>query len=191
MKETTCITGTGRSGTTFLIRLFTLMELNTSYEIDDILKKRYISKECNSGLEKYTPNEKSLYIFKDPMIIYDPEKFIKNRNITTFILPIRDYDESAKSRSKYKKCGGFCAGAKNIEEQIRLYHKGIAETIYYASKYDVDLIILNFDKMISDPLYLFNKIAFLLNKNTTYENFVEKYNLTTELSKPQCCNLTT
>ena len=183
MKEIICITGTGRSGTTFLMRLFTLLDLNTSYTKDDILNKHHINKECNSGLEKYSPNEKYPYIFKDPMVIYNAENFIIKRQITTFILPIRNYDESAKSRSKYKKCGGFCAGAKNTEEQTMLYHKGIAETIYYASKYSIDLIILNFDKMISDSLYLFNKTSFLLN-NTTYENFVEKYNLTTELSKP-------
>jgi hypothetical protein len=44
------ITGTGRCGTTFLIKLFSFLNFNTGFNKDNY--KVFIFSNCNSGLEK-------------------------------------------------------------------------------------------------------------------------------------------
>lgn len=48
--EKILITGTGRSGTTFLIKLFSFLNFNTGYNKNNY--KQYISNNCNSGMER-------------------------------------------------------------------------------------------------------------------------------------------
>jgi hypothetical protein len=198
MKGTICIAGTGRSGTTFLMRLFTLMGLHTSYTKADILGNKVdIDRYCNSGLERYNYVKPPL-VFKDPNFIQNPKKYISWYAVKTLIIPIRDYHQSALSRSKYLNShGGFIWGATNIDEQVEIYYKYIAETIRVAANAKINLVILDFDSMVSDPKYLFQKLSFLFkerynnkkffwwtsHKNIEYDFFLDKYNLATELSK--------
>jgi len=44
------ITGTGRCGTTFLIKLFTFLGFDTGFNKDNY--KRYIMPNCNAGMER-------------------------------------------------------------------------------------------------------------------------------------------
>ena len=90
-------TGTGRCGTTFLIKLFTFLNYDTGYNINNYNK--YIFKNCNSGMEKeYNSKE---YIIKNPNIIVNIKNIISDNkiNIKTVIIPIRDYNDSACSRN--------------------------------------------------------------------------------------------
>ena len=43
------ISGTGRCGTTFLIKLFTFLEMDTGYSRENY--EKHISTNCNSGME--------------------------------------------------------------------------------------------------------------------------------------------
>ena len=47
--EKILITGTGRSGTTFLIKIFSFLDFDTGFNINNY--KKYIFSNCNSGME--------------------------------------------------------------------------------------------------------------------------------------------
>lgn len=98
------ITGTGRCGTTFLIKIFSFLNFDTGFSKDNY--KKHIFSNCNSGMEKkYDAVNK---VIKNPTIINDIKLILENPNIKIklIIIPIRDYELSAKSRVKYGKNAG-------------------------------------------------------------------------------------
>lgn len=101
--EKVLITGTGRCGTTFLIKLFTFLGFDTGYNRENY--HLYIGKKCNSGMEKTTFEN---YIVKNPLFITGIEDLIKKQSIKIkkVIIPLRNLEQSAKSRVKYGKGWG-------------------------------------------------------------------------------------
>jgi hypothetical protein len=138
--EKILITGTGRCGTTFLIKLFSFLGYNTGYNRDNY--KQYIDSNCNSGMEKkYNEN---YYIIKNP-------QFIANNAIT----------------------------------QILYYKHIMSNYIYFMTKYDINTIFIDFDKMINDKKYLFDKIKTILDeKNIEFGLFCNVYDEVSLISKP-------
>ena len=80
------ISGTGRAGTTFLIKIFSFLGFDTGF--NELNYNNYIFKNCNAGMEfNYTSNH---YILKNPTFITQIQDIIKyNINIEYMILPIR------------------------------------------------------------------------------------------------------
>lgn len=183
--EKTLITGTGRCGTTLLIKLFSFLNFDTGFNKENY--KSFISNKCNSGMERhYTENYS---ILKNPKFIVNIEHILndkKNISIKNVIIPIREYKLSAASRKKngdYADGGLWCAN--NVQEQIIFYNKIMANYNYFMTKYDINTIFINFDKMINDKLYLFNKLKCLFDeKNITFELFSDTYDEVTGTSKP-------
>lgn len=181
--EKILITGTGRCGTTFLIKLFSFLDFNTGYNRDNY--KLSISTNCNSGMEKnYKDN---YYIVKNPTFMMNIENIITDKSIIlkTVIVPIRDLHMSASSRARHQhKCGGLW-NAKNELSQIDFYKNILTNFICIITKYDITTIFIDFDKMINDKLYLFNKLKNILDeKNIDLETFSCVYDEVSLSSKP-------
>jgi hypothetical protein len=178
------ITGTGRCGTTFLIKLFTFLNFDTGYT-----KKNYvndISTNCNSGMEKLY-NHKP-YIIKNPRIINNISKIIEDKQIKikTVIIPIRDYKLSAVSRVKHGNDNGGLWNANNENTQLLFYNEIIANYIYYMVKYEINTIFIDFDKMISDKLYLFDKLKNILDeKDISFDLFSSIYDEVSITARPK------
>jgi len=119
--EKILITGTGRCGTTFLIKLFSFLDFNTGYNRDNY--ESSIFKNCNSGMERnYKDN---YYIVKNPQFMVNIENIIKDKSVTIkhVIIPVRDLKKSAESRVKHNtKCGGLW-NANDLSSQINFYEK--------------------------------------------------------------------
>ena len=180
--EKILITGTGRSGTTFLIKMFSFLQFDTGYNRDNY--NDFIYSNCNSGMEKdYNEN---YYILKSPVFITQIPEIISDKTvkIKTIIIPIRDYKLSAKSRvSHAQNCGGLW-NATDEETQIQYYKDILTNYIYYMTKYDIHTIFIDFDKMVSDKEYLFNKIKSILDeKNIDFDVFSNIYDEVTLTSK--------
>ena len=168
------ITGTGRCGTTFLIKLFTFLNFDTGYNKDSYFQ--HILSNCNSGMEKDYYSE--YRIIKNPSIIDNISTIIQNPNIKikSIIIPIRDYRSAAKSRVKHNNLAGGLWNAIDEETQITFYHKIISNYIYYMTKYDINTIFIDFDKMINDKLYLFNILKDILDeKDIQFDYFSSVY----------------
>ena len=177
MKKT-LITGTGRAGTTFLVRLLTLCGLPTGYEKQQIIDNRIVNQNCNSGLEDVIPNAK---INKDPGMIFN-ERVLQIKNYELIILPVRSYEEAALSREKIglNKAGGlFCA--HDLKSQLDAYYKAISNLILYIAKFEIDLLLIDFDKMVTDKEYLYKKLSeyFFIEKDV----FMSAYHKASAISK--------
>ena len=183
MNEKIYITGTGRCGTTFLIKLFTFLNFNTGF--NELNYSKHIHKNCNSGMEKqYYDN---FNVIKNPTIIQNIKKIIDDKiNIKYIIIPIRDYNKSAESRVLHNNKQGGLWNASNETEQILFYNKILSEYLFYMVKYDIPTIFLDFDRMINDKKYLFEKIQNILNeKNIDFNIFSQSYDNATLSSKPK------
>jgi len=180
------ITGTGRCGTTFLIKLFSFLKFDTGFTKENYMNS--INKICNSGMEKKY-NDK-FRIIKNPRIIHDISYILRDSNIkiSTIIIPIRNYKMSAISRVKNKNNKGGYGGLWNASDeitQINFYNEIMANYLYYMTKYEINTVFLDFDKMISDKLYLYLKIKNILDKeNITLDMFSSVYDEVTISSKP-------
>jgi hypothetical protein len=183
--EKILITGTGRCGTTFLIKLFSFLGYNTGYNENNFHK--YIYTNCNSGMERKI-NEK-FDVLKNPLFIENIESIVNDKNIIIkcIIIPIRDYNESAKSRENNGKgkCGGLW-NANNEKEQVEYYNKLMANYIYIMTKYNLNTIFLDFNKMTTNKQYLYDKLKNIFDeKNITIDFYSEIYDKTTLTSKPK------
>lgn len=178
------IAGTGRCGTTFLIKLFSFLGFDTGYN-----KENYMScifANCNSGMERLI--EENYYILKNPDFTTQIHEIVKNKNIIIkqVIIPIRNFELSAKSRVSHNNENGGLWYATNEAEQIQFYNKIIAEYIFTMTKYEINTLFLDFDKMVSNKKYLFEKLKHILDeKKITFEHFSNEYDAVTKISKPK------
>jgi hypothetical protein len=181
--EKILITGTGRCGTTFLIKLFSFLDFNTGYNRDNY--NLSISSNCNSGMErKYNDN---YYVLKNPLYMMNIEHIVKDTSIKikNVIIPIRDLKMSAKSRVKHGTLHGGLWHANDELSQINFYKNILTNYIFISTKYDINTIFIDFDKMINDEIYLFNKLKNILDeKHIDLETFSRVYNEVSLTSKP-------
>ena len=181
--EKILITGTGRCGTTFLIKLFSFLDFNTGYNRDNYKSRIFVN--CNSGLErKYNDN---YYILKNPVFMENIEHIVKDTSIKikNVIIPIRALEMSAQSRVKHGKKAGGLWNAKDELSQISFYKNILTNYIFISTKYDINTIFIDFDKMINDKTYLFNKLKIILDeKNIDLETFSLVYEEVSLSSKP-------
>ena len=181
--EKILITGTGRCGTTFLIKLFSFLKFNTGYN-----KNNYnlsISSNCNSGMERdYKDN---YYVLKNPTFMRDIENIVKDTSIIIkhIIIPIRDLKISANSRVRHGNKNGGLWNAVTELEQINFYKDILTNYLFISTKYDINTIFIDFDKMIKNKIYLFNKLKNILDENNIdLETFSRVYDEVSITSKP-------
>ncbi len=173
MSEKILISGTGRCGTTFLIILLSMLKLDTGYNVHNF--RNHIFENCNSGMEQLINCKNK--IIKNPVFIEKIENIVSNNNIKIkyMIIPIRDYSKSANSRLNLGNENGGLWNATDFDSQINFYYKIMANYNYTMVKYDIPTIFLDFDKMINDTLYLYNKLLPIL-ENKSYKEFINAFN---------------
>lgn len=178
--EKILITGTGRCGTTFLMKLFSFLGFDTGYDRNNY--KESIHSNCNSGMERqYKDN---YYILKNPAFILDIEDILKDVPIKTIIIPLRDLQTSAISRINHGNNYGGIWHAFDESSQINFYKDILLNYIFIATKYNVNTIFLDFDKMTNNKRYLFDKLKPILDeKNIVVETFDRIYDEVSLTSK--------
>ena len=168
------ITGTGRCGTTFLIKIFSFLNLDTGYNKHNY--KHFISSNCNSGMERLY--NAPFHIIKNPNIMLNISHIVEDSDIKIkkIIIPVRKYIDSAKSRVYHQNKNGGLWLATDEKSQIRFYEQIMTNYIYTMIKYDIPTLFLDFDKMTTDKNYLFDQLRFLLDEhNISIEIFSKAY----------------
>lgn len=165
------ITGTGRCGTTFLVILYSKLNFDTGFRVENI--NWLIWRNCNSGMERKI-NE-NYRILKNPLFITNMENILKNNSIDFVIIPERDYFEAAKSRSKHGRNAGGFFGAKNLEEQVEFFNQQMAKCKSALQNSEVKTIYLDFDMMISSAEYVYEKLNDTFDRYVSFEEFNEAY----------------
>jgi len=177
MSKHIIITGTGRSGTTFLVQLLTELKFDTGFKD----KNHGYNDKAKAGMEYVLKNEKTPYIVKNPRFCDTLEKDIKNGfKIEHVIIPIRDLKAAVNSRVKkqgnekgHVSGGLFDTDNPKLQEQILTFK--FYNLMFYIVKYDLKHTFIMFPKLLKEPEYLYNKMLFLL-KDISYNDYLKTFN---------------
>jgi len=181
MDKKVIITGTGRCGTTFLMLIYSYLEQGTGYDTN---AESELNENCNAGLESRALENvrihKSPHYFTNLGEVLCPHNnptFIEDNNIGTIIVPVRNFIHAARSREfvGVGVNGGIYAGT-NVDDQMSHDLRSMSNFLEGYLTHELPVCFLSFDKMISDPEYLFNKIKHTFIGDVTYESFLEAYN---------------
>lgn len=186
MQNHVLITGTGRSGTTFLMELLTVLNLDTGYVTSQISQSIAPGSRC--GMELTTKlTSKMPYIVKSPFFCTQIDEIISDGLlIDCLIVPIRNLKDAASSRRKvYNETStpyspGSLFGTTDPQKQEEYLTFCIYQLIFTATKHSIPLILLHFPRIITDWSYLYQKLIPILN-NIGTEQFFSAF---TSVSKP-------
>lgn len=180
MEPKILITGTGRCGTTFLIKLFSFLGMDTGYTAENY--KQCIEPCCNSGMENEHTSPRR--VIKNPTFLTRIPEIVSSVPISHVVIPIRRYRPAAQSRVSHGGNPGGLWGAHDEPSQIAYYHKILAEYLVHMVTYDIPTIFLDFERMIVDKAYLYERFKPAWKEGVTEEAFSSAYDLASSSSKP-------
>lgn len=162
------ITGTGRAGTSFLVRLLTLLGEDTGFTKDDD-----IIPQLRAGLEHKLDWHSAKSLRQGPRIIKKPllslslkEVMEQGLNVEAVIIPVRDIDEVVESR---KTSGTNWMGNKTKKKSMEMLY----QAIYACTSTDTPVILMDFDKMVTDGVYCHKKLNQVFDFDL--KEFTKKY----------------
>ena len=167
MSSHVVIAGTGRTGTTFLVKLLTNLGLDTGFKPYEF----YVFKESRAGLEiNLLKAHSPPYIVKDPAFFEYVEEVLDNEHLQLdcVILPMRDLQAAAESRRQveissrpgsYKQghAPGGLIGADGASQETVLLD-GFYRLMLSLSKANVPVILLHYPTLLYDRDYLYGKL---------------------------------
>lgn len=175
MKKHLLISGTGRAGTTALTIFLHKLGIKTSPGNIDTLSK--------AGWEtRLSPN--APYLIKSPFLCDELNKnLLKDVIVDGLIVPIRDLYSAAESRRHIQRLsksdkpvpGGLWCATCAPGEQENILAKKLYNLIYSATKLGISPTFIDFDRMIEDSQYLWEKLIPFLPDNITKLKFVETH----------------
>jgi hypothetical protein len=188
------ISGTGRAGTSFLVRYLAGMGLETHLELHG---DNQWSDEANAGFEDLLSARSGThlpYVIKSPWMCEIIDSVLANPStcIDAVIIPVRDLAEAAASRviierqaihskaeftelefnENWESWGHTPGGmvfSLNPIDQGRLLAVWFYQLIERLTKANIPIVLLTFPQLAEDPDYLFNKVRDLLPKAATVE----------------------
>ncbi len=176
------ISGTGRTGTTFLVQLLTALGLDTGFA--DATSGIYSN--CNAGMEWDLRRPDAPYIIKSPWLCdYLDEALDSGEYIIDHaVIPMRDLYSAAESRrdvtrrTKISPVEGVIPGGlwhtETPQEQESVLATQLYKLIHTISKRDIPITLLYFPRLIRDPKYLHGKLEFMLG-GIGYQKFLETF----------------
>jgi len=174
MKNHVVITGTGRTGSTFLVQLLTHLNFDTGWT--DPMVHYGFHEYARAGLEHNARNSWNSYIIKTPEFYSYAEDKLKYDNVIIdhIFVPMRDLHAAAESRryvvkntpSDSLKPFPFVPGGLShtddgdAQEYILLLQ--IYKLMLVISKTDIPLTLLNYPRIVKDCDYLYRKLTPIL-----------------------------
>lgn len=173
------ISGTGRAGTTLLVKLLHRAGLETGFSEQDLTEtEQHVSR---AGLE-IAPSAQNAGCLPD--VIKSPALFLNAGRglsegwlkIDLLIVPVRDIDQVLKSRSyvtqrtfheyftKGMLRGGFVGGMKMLfrqrEATLNMFHANVSTAV----KHDIPMIFLDFPRFARDEAYFVSSLHPVLSR---------------------------
>jgi glycosyltransferase involved in cell wall biosynthesis len=175
-KHHVIITGTGRSGTTFLVKLLTYLGLDTGFTSDYLPQKGYrrsysIYENSKGGLEHQGLGGNLPYIIKNPKLMWQLPELLKNSSVVIdhIILPMRDIHAASESRrvnvrnaseiEDPRTVPGGLEGVTDPQKQEEFFLEKYYEFSHFISTYNIPVTLLQYPRIVSDRDYLFNKLC--------------------------------
>ena len=186
MSHHAIITGTGRSGTTFLVEILTALGVDTGFDSINIQKHIH----ARAGLEINLLDAVSPpYVVKDPSFMLYLNDVLKRKDLVLdhVFIALRDIHAASESRryveeishdGKYNKgeVPGGLTGTLVAEEQEFILLERMFNLTLQLSETDCDITYLHYPLMIEDGDYLYEKLKPVL-KGVSKELFDTRFNL--------------
>jgi len=186
MSHHAIITGTGRSGTTFLVEILTALGIDTGFDAINIQKHAY----ARAGLEINLLDAVSPpYVVKDPSFILYLNDVLKRKDLVLdhVFIALRDIHAASESRryveeisndGKYNKgeVPGGLTGTVVPEEQELILLQRMFNLALELSETDCDITYLHYPLMIENSDYLYEKLKPILT-GVSKELFNNRFNL--------------
>lgn len=154
------ITGTGRAGTTFLVRLLTELGLDTGYEKEKL--ENLLDKNSNAGLEdgycKIIKNETAPYVVKSPEFCTNLKIMNKKFHIDAVLVPFRDLEDASQSRINIGASPGGLWLTDKPEKQKEVLGAQITQLFNDLKRYKMPYIILDFPFFLRNSKYTYDKL---------------------------------
>ena len=189
MKSHIVITGTGRCGTTFLVRLLTRVGLDTGFPDSNEL----VFPNCNAGLEWDIMNPRAPYIVKNPNLCSRIDSILSSgkARVDHVIVPVRDLYQAAESRRdvqrrsasfpvNQKSVPGGIWGCKDPLDQEQFLATNLHQLIVSLAKWNLPHTLLHFPRLAEDSDYLYSKLSPIFT-GVLQNNFKNAFS---EISKP-------
>jgi hypothetical protein len=160
------ISGTGRSGTTFLVQLLTGLGLDTG--ISERNRDRKYFSHCNAGLEHNLLDARTPYIVKNPALCETLPAALETGRfvIDHAYIPIRELGAAASSRVDVGGASGSVPGGLWGTSDPAAQRAVLAELfhtlIHTLVAHEIPITFIGFPRMVADPDYTRAKLAFLL-----------------------------
>jgi len=179
------ITGTGRTGTTFLVQYLAACGLETHLTSHPDGK---LDENANAGLEDLPIHGHTLpYVVKSPWLFEMIDELVARTDITldAVIIPMRNIVEAAASRvilemrarygnehldpgiARWENWGQTPGGvvySLNPIDQARILALGFHETVRALVQKNVPIIFLDFPRLVDDAAYLWSKLESILQR---------------------------
>lgn len=165
------ISGIGRSGTTFLVKLFTELGMDTGFTPGNYP----IFENCNAGLEIPLKRANAPYIVKDPRLCdYLPEVIALGKQIEHALIPVRKLEHAVKSRvSVQQRSAAMLETRKSVpgglwdttsdDQQQQVLAEKFYRLVHNLTVYNIPTTFLDFPRLANDASYLFEKLKPILN----------------------------
>jgi hypothetical protein len=185
------IAGTGRAGTSFLVRWLAAMGLQTHLAMHDTPAW---DDDANAGLEDMplvTDWQDAPYVMKSPWLAELIDELLADRRVVldAVIVPVRDLDEAAASRvvqerhsihrqnpwmakldrsfGQWGATPGGVVYSLDPMDQARLLAVSFHHLVQRVVRADVPLVLLDFPRLAQDSDYLFAKLRPVLPPDVT------------------------
>jgi hypothetical protein len=176
------ITGTGRAGTTFLVRLLGALGLDTGIGERNFDRKYF--EHCNAGLEHEILDPKTPYIIKNPVLCetLGPALATGRFVIDHAYIPIRELGTVAASRAAVggvdrSRPGGLWGTSDPSRQSAvmgELFH-GLVHTLVAN---EIPHTFILFPRMVTDPAYAYRKLEFLMKRGISFDTFLGAFKRT-------------
>ncbi len=191
MSQKVILTGSGRSGTTFLIQLLGRLGFDTG------ISDNYYDPKLRAGCEHPFPDldkpvKELQQIFSDlPQVLKAPTfsfilKFCllnKIFQVEHVFMPVRELEESARSRLDVELFWETLQTddeAQRVNDQANIHAIAIGRTIEAVIMFGLPLTMLHFPRMVIDLDYCYKKVCEW--KRINYSDFTQVYR---ELANPK------
>jgi hypothetical protein len=172
------ITGTGRAGTTFLVRLLTELGLDTGFTRRNWPRDYF--RHCDAGLEHDLAGAETPYIVKNPALCETLESILAEGRVMVdhAFIPIRDLDAVAFSRIRVGGANESVPGGllKNSDpgRQKAILAEMFHQLVHTLVAHDIPHTFLLFPRFACDPDYAHARLRPMLG-HIPVETFREAF----------------
>jgi hypothetical protein len=179
IKHHVLIAGTGRAGTSFLVKFLHACGAETHLSRHE---HGWWDDNANAGLEDFPGYDSDLpYVIKTPWFFEFAASLLKRTDIAldAVIIPVRDLVEAASSRTIVELSARYASGALADDEntwetwcltpggivysvnpldQARILAMGFHEVIRALVRHDIPIVFLDFPRFVEDAEYAYSKL---------------------------------